>query len=214
MKLFPESTYFFRVRASRQNLRLLGSLVLLSVALVAGYSSMFLLLMSEEGHTYTWITAVYWTTTNMSTLGLGDIAFVSDIGRAFTVVVHFSGLMILLVFIPFLFVQLFQSSARVPRELPRGTRKHVVLTNYDPVTMSLIKRLTRYGYPYTLVMEDLTDALYLYDQGFRVMVGDLHNSETFTNARADRASLVACTATDQINANTAYTIREIGRAHV
>jgi len=209
MKFFSDPTYSLRFRASRQNLRLLGFLVILTVTLVLVYSAIFLILMSDEGKEYSWISAVYWTTTNMSTLGLGDIAFLSDSGRAFTVIVHLSGLMILLVFIPFLFVQLFQSAARVPRELPPGTRRHIVLTHYDPITNSLIKRLTRYRYPYTLIIEDLAEALELYDQGIRVMVGNLHTAETFSHARVTRAALVACTAPDKVNVNTAYTIREV-----
>ncbi len=209
MKLLSESAYGLRFRASRQNIRLLISLFFLTVTMTVIYAALFLVVMAGEGKEHSWVTAFYWTITNMSTLGLGDIAFVSDIGRAFTIVVHLSGLVILLIFIPFLFVQLFQSTARAPRELPPGTKNHVILTAYDPIAVALIKRLQRYRHPYALVLEDLNAALTLYDQGMRVMVGDLHDPATFRNARAEHASLIASTAADQVNANIAYTIREV-----
>jgi hypothetical protein len=43
----------------------------------------------------------------MTTLGFGDISFTSDIGRIFSVVVLLSGVVLLLVMLPFLFIRLF-----------------------------------------------------------------------------------------------------------
>ncbi|MDH4071443.1 MAG: ion channel, partial [Ignavibacteria bacterium] len=210
MRILPDSTtYLLKLRTSRKNLRLLALLVTLMVGLVAVYSVLFRFIMEYEGKEYSWIAAVYWTTTNMSTLGLGDIAFLSDLGRAFTVVVHSSGLIILLILIPFLFVQLFQSSARAPRQLPAGTKGHVILTNYDPLTVALIRRLNSFRLPYALVLEDITQALHLHDQGLRVVVGDLNNPETFVNVCAGKAALIASTSTDEVNTNIAYTVREV-----
>ncbi len=43
----------------------------------------------------------------MSTLGFGDITFHSDLGRLFSIVVLFSGIVFLLVMLPFTFIQFF-----------------------------------------------------------------------------------------------------------
>ncbi len=212
MRLAPEAGAFpLRIQASRQNLRLIGLLLIVTVVLVAVYSVLFQLAMALEGQHHSWVTAVYWVTTNMSTLGLGDVAFTGDLGRAYTVVVHGSGLIILLILIPFLFVQMFQSSARVPRQLPAGMRGHVILTNYNPLTVVLIKRLTRYRHTYALIIEDLAEALRLHDLGFRVVVGDLHDPDSFRHVGLTGATLVACTGTDQVNTNTIHTIREVSQ---
>lgn len=43
----------------------------------------------------------------MSTLGFGDITFHTDLGRAFSMLVVISGLMFLLVLMPFTFIEFF-----------------------------------------------------------------------------------------------------------
>ena len=61
----------------------------------------------------------------MSTLGFGDIIFTSDVGRLFSIVVLLSGVVFLLVMLPFLFIRLFYAPwlearvrTRAPREIP------------------------------------------------------------------------------------------------
>lgn len=75
-----------------------------------------------EGQEHSWITGLYWTLTVMSTLGFGDITFTSDIGRLFTVVVLVSGIVLLLMVLPFAFIRHFyapwleeQTKRRAPR---------------------------------------------------------------------------------------------------
>lgn len=71
------------------------------------------------------MTGFYWTLVVMSTLGFGDITFTSDIGRAFSVLVLLSGVILLLILLPFVFIKFFapwmeaQARSRAPRELPR-----------------------------------------------------------------------------------------------
>src|SRR5699024_9495671 len=109
-------------------LRFLGGLGILILI----YSILFHLIMVYEGQEHSWITGFYWTLTVMSTLGFGDITFTSDIGRAYSVVVLASGMVSLLILLPFTFIEFFyapwleaQSKARAPRELPEGYSDHV-----------------------------------------------------------------------------------------
>jgi voltage-gated potassium channel len=60
-----------------------------------------------EGRYHSWITGVYWTLTVMTTLGFGDITFASDIGRFFSIIVLLSGIVLLLILLPFMFIRLF-----------------------------------------------------------------------------------------------------------
>jgi len=53
------------------------------------------------------VTGVYWTLVDMTTLGFGDITSTSDMGRLFSIVVLLSGVVFLLVMLPFLFIRLF-----------------------------------------------------------------------------------------------------------
>jgi hypothetical protein len=89
--------------------------------------------MLYEDRKYSWITGFYWTLTVMSTLGFGDVTFASDLGKVFSMAVLMSGIVFLLVMLPFTFIQFFygpwleaQSRARAPRELPENTSNHVI----------------------------------------------------------------------------------------
>ena len=113
----------------QSNVRLLVRFLVLLVGIVTLYSVLFHVIMEHEGQNYSWVTGFYWTLTVMSTLGFGDITFQSDLGRIFSMVVLLSGVIFLLVMLPFTFIQFFyapwleaQNRARAPRALPAGTR--------------------------------------------------------------------------------------------
>ncbi|HVR35012.1 MAG TPA: NAD-binding protein [Methylomirabilota bacterium] len=209
-------TYYLGSRNSQRNLQLLLRFFLGLSALVILYSVLFHVIMGQEGQKHSWLTGLYWTLTVMSTLGFGDITFQSDVGRVFSIVVLLSGMISLLVVMPFTFIKFFyepwmeaQAAARAPRSLPEDTRGHVILTHTDPVTMTLIHRLNTYGYPYVLLVSGLEEALRLYDGGYRIVLGELDDPETYRNARVGQAALVAATANDIINTNIAFTVREL-----
>ncbi len=171
--------------------------------------------MEREGQQHSWVTGFYWTLVTMSTLGFGDITFTSDLGRFFSMVVLGSGILVLLIMLPFTFIEFFyapwmeaQSRARAPRELPASTKNHVVITSYDPVTKALIEKLTQYQKEYVLLVQDLTTALDLYDEGYRVMLGEADDPETYKKLQIHQAVLVVSSSTDMFNTNVAHTIRE------
>jgi hypothetical protein len=79
------------------------------IAVVALFSIGFHWIMAWEGQKHSWITSVYWTLTVMSTLGFGDITFASDLGRGFSIVVLLTGMVLLLIVMPFVFIRFFYS---------------------------------------------------------------------------------------------------------
>ncbi|MCC6202226.1 MAG: potassium channel protein [Gammaproteobacteria bacterium] len=199
-----------------QNFRLLLTYLAFLLALIVVYSVLFHVLMTLEGQQHSWLTGVYWTLTVMSTLGFGDITFTSDAGRMFSIVVLLSGIVSLLVVLPFVFIEFFyvpflkaQSRARVPRVLPARVSGHVIITNFDPVTKSLVEKLDNYGYPYVLLAGDPEAALSLTGRGYQVIVGAPDDPATYLNARIAQASLVVATGGEMGNTNIAFTVREI-----
>ncbi|CAN5829726.1 potassium channel protein [soil metagenome] len=208
--------FFFRNRTTRRNVRALLRFVAVLVAMMLVFSIIFHFIAEAEGQRHSWVTGLYWTVVTMATLGYGDIIFQSDLGRIFSVVVLLSGVLFLLVLLPFAFIQFFyapwieaQSQMRAPRELPEGTCDHVILTRYDPVTMSLIPRLVDYGHPYVLLEGDMQRALELYDQGIHVVLGDVDDIETYRRIRAADAAMVVASDNDFLNSSIAFTVREL-----
>lgn len=105
--LSAQLAHFVHGPGTRRNLRILVKFLLLLAAAVALYTVIFHLLMAREGQAHSWLTGLYWTLVTMSTLGFGDITFDSDIGRMFSVFVLVSGVLFLLIVLPFTFAQFF-----------------------------------------------------------------------------------------------------------
>lgn len=217
MKFFTSQlSFFLKTSTTRRNIRLLFRFLLVLTALVVIYTVLFHVLMVRENQQHSWITGFYWTLTVMSTLGFGDITFKSDLGRVFSMVVLLSGMVSLLMLLPFTFIEFFyapwmraQSEARARRDLPASTSGHVILTHYDPVSIALIQRLKRYGYTYALLVGDLREALRLYDLGVKVVFGDVDRLQTYDRAQVTKAAMVAATGSDVVNTNVAFTVREL-----
>lgn len=212
--------HFLIQRNTRRNIKALVRLFAVLGLLVTIYSVTFHYVMQWEGREHSWVTGFYWTLTVMSTLGFGDITFESDLGRAFSIVVLLSGIVFLLILLPFTIIQFFyapwveaQAAARTPRELPAETRGHVVLTHDDPVSRSLIRKLEQFHYDYVLVVPEIDEAMRLHDQGLKVVLGHLDDPDTYAKVRANQAVLVATTHTDILNTNVVFTVRQ-GCPHV
>lgn len=217
MKYLPALLlYFFQDRTAKRNFILLGKFFGFLAIVVLIYSVLFHVLMLYEGRNFSWVTGFYWTLTVMSTLGFGDITFQTDLGLMFTIMVLLSGVVFLLIMLPFTFIQFFyapwleaQKKTRTPRELPEDVSGHVVITNLDPITDKLIRKLGKFNYEYVIVESDIHKALDLYDQGYRVVLGDEDDRRTYERIQIHNAAMVVATHDDLMNTNVSFTIREI-----
>ena len=214
--LTAQLTALLQTGTRQSNVRLLIRFLVLLVGIITLYSVLFHVLMEHEGQSYSWVTGFYWTLTVMSTLGFGDITFQSDLGRVFSMVVLLSGVIFLLVMLPFTFIQFFyapwleaQNRSRAPRVLPAGTRDHVIVTGFDIVTANLVHRLGQLGFASVVLVDDLAQALELHDLGYRVMVGDRNHPDTYRNLRVEDAAMVVAIHDDVTSTNVIYTVREI-----
>ena len=184
--------YLIRNREARGNLRALLKYVLTLLTLITLYAVVFhLIKVRVEGEEHSWITGFYWTLVVMTTLGFGDITFTSDIGRVFSIIVLLSGVVLLLVMLPFMFISLFYAPwlearvrLRAPREVPEGTRGHVILTEYDAVAIGLIERLKTEQIPYCVIEPDPVIAARLIGEGIRVIAGNNDSSATYQRLNA------------------------------
>ena len=109
MKLLPTTVVELlrRKDPSPRNLRLLFRFFGILLVLVLFFTVGFHFLMVYEGKSYSWVSGLYWTMVMMTTLGLGDITVESDLGRFYSIIVLLSGLVFLLVLLPFTFIEFF-----------------------------------------------------------------------------------------------------------
>jgi len=191
-------------------------LVLTAVVLLYGW--LFHVIMAWEGQDHTRFTGVYWALTVMSTLGFGDITFNSDLGRLFSTVVLMTGVLMLLIILPFLFIRVVyapwleqrnRSRLRQLQSVPRATSDHVLICSDDPIALGLIRRLKLAGVPAWVIEPDADTAMQLEDANVPVVYGDIDAPETYRRAGADRASLVLANDSDTVNSNIVLTVREL-----
>ena len=218
MKFIPsEMAYFFTEPGARQNTRALIKYLIFLLCVIAVYSVVFhLIMLHAEGQTHSWITGIYWTLTVMTTLGFGDIIFHSDIGRAFSIVVLLSGIVLLLIVLPFTFIRFFYApwlEARVRQQAPRKAREdakgHVVICTYDTIAPGLIDRLQLYGIPYYVIEPDPTEAAGRHRDGISVITGEVDSRSTYQALQTSQARLVFANSADTINTNITLTVREV-----
>jgi voltage-gated potassium channel len=218
MKYLPSQlAYLTSEREARANLRALAKYMGFLLLLVAVYAVGFhVIKLYVENEQHSWITGFYWTLVVMTTLGFGDVTFHSDIGRLFSIVVLLSGVVFLLVMLPFLFIRLFYAPwlearvrLRAPREVASGIRGHVLIAEFDPIASGLVERLASEGIPYYVVEPDPVKAGQLFSDGISVLAGENDNRTTYARGAAHRARLLLANCEDTTNTNITLTVREI-----
>jgi Trk K+ transport system NAD-binding subunit len=217
MKYLPSQLfYFLENKTIKKNIPILVKFLLVILVTIILYSTLFHFIMENEGRQYSWITGFYWTLTVMSTLGFGDITFTGDVGRFFSMVVLLTGIIFLLILLPFTVIRFFyapwlesQTQLRTPRELSGGTNNHVIITNYEPIAMSLIKHLRQYNFDYVIAVNNTQAATELLDLNLKVVIGELDKPETYRKLRVDKAAVVFVNNDDMLNTNIIATIREV-----
>ncbi len=179
------------------------------------YSVLFQLIMYYEGRDFSVVTSFYWTLTVMSTLGFGDITFTSDLGKAFSILVLISGIVFLLILLPFTFIQHFyipwmerQRKEMVPRALPEGTSGHVLIAGTNPIALNLAEVLARYSMPAILLCSDTPTALQLIGRGYKAALGEHDDKETYRRLHAETAASLVVLDSDVRSANIAFSARE------
>ena len=188
------------------------------VACILIYGWLFHVLMAWEGQEHSWFTGIYWALTVMSTLGFGDITFTSDLGRAFSTLVLVSGVVLLLILLPFLFIRfvyapwLDQRSHRklsALRSLPADVSGHVVICADDPIARGLTERLHLAGISAHVIEPDPVAARQMHDEGRPVITGEIDDTQTYMGARVQEARLLVANCSDTVNSNIILTVREL-----
>jgi Trk K+ transport system NAD-binding subunit len=215
--LVSQFTYFLSDRQARRNLSALRTYLYFLFGIIALYSVLFHVLMAVfERQEHSWLTGLYWTLTVMSTLGFGDITFHSDVGRIFSIIVLLSGVVLLLIMLPFAFIRFFyapwleaQIRASAPRRLPAHVEGHVIICRLDSITNGLVRKLQLNSIPYCILEPDPVAATQLREDGFSVVAGEVDDPKTYGSVNIGAARLLLANADDPINTNILLTVRSL-----
>ena len=195
--------------------------LVLLVGIVLLYGWLFHVIMAWEGQSHSWFTGIYWALTVMSTLGFGDITFHTDLGRAFSTVVLLSGVVLMLIILPFLFIRFVYApwlDERIRRRVrrlhsvPADVVDHVLICAEDPIAPGLVRRLALGDVPAYVLEPDAERAMQLQDSGLPVVTGEIDSVATYRAAGVGRARLVLANSSDTINSNIVLTVRAISES--
>jgi Trk K+ transport system NAD-binding subunit len=202
--LFSQLGYFLSRGEVRRNVgALLRYLAVLGLVIIL-YTVLFHVIMERvEGQQHSWLSGLYWTLVVMSTLGFGDITFQS-------------GILLLLILLPFVFIRFFYAPwlesrirMRAPRRVDARTSGHVVLCSWDTLGPGLVERFAINDIPWVVLEGDAAIAGRMYDDGLKVIAGDVESRETWAAVNVAQARMVIANLEDTTNTNITLTVREL-----
>lgn len=212
-----ELAYFLRGRA-KQNLKVLAYYGIFLLLMILTYAIVFRYLMLHlEGREFSFIAGVYWAITVMTTLGFGDITFHTDLGYAFAALVTISGVVFLLIILPFGLISLFLAPwieqrlrYRPSFSLPPETQGHVLVFGVNPTARVLLRNLESRKIPFVVITEDYDESLRLEEEeNIRVVCGSPTDEKLLARVRVDSARYIFANLSDTQNTNLCLTLRSL-----
>ncbi len=212
----------FKDKRGKDNVLVLIKLLVFISLLIITYSVLFHVIMENfEGKEHSWFTGIYWALTTMTTLGFGDITFSSDAGRIFSVIVLVSGLVLLLIVLPYTFISLIIAplvetavKSRVPKKPPMPLKDHVIICGEDPIALNLVKILRLTNQPFIFVEKDEAKAEFLFNCDLPVVHGDILEEAVFKELNIESAKILFANQSDVINSHIALTVRGISNIKI
>jgi len=163
------------------------------------------------------ITAIYWATTTITTVGFGDVVFTSQAGRLFSIIVQIVGVILISSFlIAYVITPWLDKTIklRLPRKVSSGMKDHIIICGYNQIIETLIDELTEQDLQFVIVEdeEELTRELFYKD--IPCIFGDLSDKQTLINAGIEKAVLLIANKSDEKNANIVLTAREFQHLNI
>ncbi|SNB45323.1 TrkA family potassium uptake protein [Geobacter sp. DSM 9736] len=218
MKTIAGEFAFFMRGKARQNLKVLLLYCLFLLVMALTYAKLFQHFMwTLEGRHYSYIAGIYWVITVMTTLGFGDITFHTDEGYIFAGIVTVSGVVFLLILLPFGIVSMFLAPwiehrlrFRPALTVPEGTKGHILIFGMDSVTRALIRKLQAQGIPFFITMEKFEEVQRLEeDEGIRAVYGNPSDAEVLKRLLVSQARQIIANLGDTDNTNLILTVRAL-----
>jgi Trk K+ transport system NAD-binding subunit len=103
---------------------------------------------------------------------------------------------------------------RPKRELPAGTRDHVLIFGVDAVTRAFVRKLEGRHMPFVVVTSDQEEAFRLESEGMQVLCGTPTDGSFLEKARAGDARGIVTNLNDPESVNLCLTARKLGEAPI
>ncbi|MGB9938224.1 potassium channel family protein [Methanosarcina sp.] len=177
----------------------------------------YLMILENQPENANLITAIYWATTTVATVGYGDVVFTSLAGRLFTIIVQVLGIILISGFLVTYIVTPWMDRVikfRLPRRVSSGMKDHIIICGYNQLVETLIDELTEQDMLFVVVEDEEELIRELVYKNIPCIFGSPSDKQTLKNAGIEKAKLLIANKSDERNANIVLTAREFQHINI
>ncbi len=201
---------------SRLNLPVEGKLALAAISIAVTYGIAGTILLGDEFNppVRDMDTAIYYTFTVLTTMGLGDILPVTNASRLFTVSVGVLGIASFLgaitTFLEYATQKRIKEVMNVMEKMELiGLGDHIIVCSYTPIISEFLRSLKSLNIPIVVIVQDQEVSNILGNEGYIVFQEQADNIEVLVRAGLKKAKQVyLCSHDDAYNLLIALTIQK------
>lgn len=157
------------------------------------------------------ITAIYWATTTIATVGYGDVVFRSLLGRVFSIIMQVMGIVLISGFLATYVITPWMDRVikfRLPRKVPSSTKDHIIICGYNQLVETLIDELVEQEITFIIIEDEEELIKELVYRDIPCVFGTSSDKQTLVNAGIEKARILIANKSDERNANIVLTARE------
>ncbi len=164
----------------------------------------YIALLIEPETFETYLTAVYWVLTALATVGFGDYAPVTDLGKIYTIFLYITGIGLVSVFIGNILQSVYLlEKYKVGGKMKYTGENHIILVGWSEKAKAAIKEILKSDQNMDIVLIDNLEKSPMMEEHLFYIRGDAASEETLFQANLPKAKGVIIFAEEIIQANYA-----------
>lgn len=171
----------------------------------------YLMLFESQPENANAVTAIYWATTTIATVGYGDVVFTSLPGRIFSILVQITGILLISGFLATYVITPWMDRVikfRLPRKILSSVEDHIIICGYNQLVETLIDELAEQDITFIIIEDEEELIKELVYRDIPCIFGAPSDRQTLTNAGIEKARVLIANKSDERNANIVLTARE------
>jgi voltage-gated potassium channel len=186
---------------------------IIALLMLAVYILLFkhIMILENQPENANTVTAIYWATSTIATVGYGDVVFTSLPGRVFSIVVQVTGIVLISGFLATYVITPWMDRVirfRLPRKVPSSTKDHIIICGYNQLVETLIDELAEQEITFIIIEDEEELVKELVFRDIPCIFGAPSDKQTLVNAGIEKARILIANKSDEKNANIVLTARE------
>ncbi|OEU41686.1 potassium channel protein [Methanosarcina sp. Ant1] len=177
----------------------------------------YLMVLENQPKNANIITAIYWATTTITTVGFGDVVFTSQAGRIFSIIMQILGIILISGFLVNYVITPWMDRVikfRLPRKVSSGVKDHIIICGYNQMVETLIDELAEQDLQFVIIEDEEELISELSYKDIPCIFGVPSDKQTLINAGIEKAVLLIANKSDERNANIVLTAREFQHLNI